>query len=259
MLLRLLVLVFGLGLCTALSWANTLAITPEDKIRHALKESFPEMHIDAIVLSPVPGMYQITSGGTVLYVSEDGRYIVSGELFDLNQRRKNVTELARRDARIQMLQLLDRRTAITFEAPNPKYTVFVFSDFDCTACKAFYAHVSELNLAGVELVFLGFPHEGKNSKGYQQALDVWCAPDRLAAFKAMARDGNLDALKAASKTTRTAICKAPLDEFILLGAKIGVRATPTLALQDGTLVQGVMEPSKLLELLEQVRVGSTNP
>src|SRR5512137_3021662 len=37
-----------------------------------------------VSLSPIPGLYEVTMGGLIAYVTEDGKYLVSGNVYDLD-------------------------------------------------------------------------------------------------------------------------------------------------------------------------------
>ena len=54
-----------------------------DKIKQALKNIVPNSEPDNIVRSPIPGLFEVVYGLQVFYVSEDGRFAMQGDIFDL--------------------------------------------------------------------------------------------------------------------------------------------------------------------------------
>ena len=59
--------------------------------------------------SPVPGIYQVAVGAEVAYVTSDGRYLLEGEIYDL-QTNRNLTEQTREKARVDLLATIDPKT-----------------------------------------------------------------------------------------------------------------------------------------------------
>src|SRR5690606_18114130 len=66
-----------------------------------------------ITESPIPGLLQVTSGSTVAYVTPDGRYLLQGELFDIDSR-ENLTEATRAQGRLDALSAADPQQMIVF-------------------------------------------------------------------------------------------------------------------------------------------------
>ncbi|MCI0404346.1 MAG: DsbC family protein, partial [Acidobacteria bacterium] len=50
-----------------------------------LEGAVPNQKPDRINASPVPGLYELTFGAHVVYVSQDGRYLLNGDVIDLTK------------------------------------------------------------------------------------------------------------------------------------------------------------------------------
>ena len=50
----------------------------------------------------MPGVYQVPVGADIAYVSADGRYIIAGDLYEIDTR-VNITEQGRSAARVKLL------------------------------------------------------------------------------------------------------------------------------------------------------------
>jgi protein-disulfide isomerase len=72
--------------------------------------------------SPIPGLYEVTMGGLVAYVSEDGKFLVSGDVYDLESQ-TNLTAARRSSARAKALAAAPEEDMIIFSPANPKMTV----------------------------------------------------------------------------------------------------------------------------------------
>ena len=59
----------------------------EDAIRKALNKSMPTLKIDSVKSSEAKGLYEVVAGANILYVSEDGKYLLQGHLIDLEARK----------------------------------------------------------------------------------------------------------------------------------------------------------------------------
>ena len=53
----------------------------------------PGAKVDQLKATPIPGMYEYTRGTEIAYVTADGKYAISGDLFDL-AKNDNLTEHA---------------------------------------------------------------------------------------------------------------------------------------------------------------------
>jgi thiol:disulfide interchange protein DsbC len=86
--------------------------TPADP-REAIAAKFPNTKPEQVRPSPVKGIFEVDMGGDTLYVSADGKFAFSGDLYDV-ETRTNLTEVARTGARGKALAKLDERDMIIF-------------------------------------------------------------------------------------------------------------------------------------------------
>ena len=68
------------------------------EVRAKMDEMFQEIRPEHVNASPINGWYTVQKGSIVAYVSEDGRYLLQGDLIDLD-RNVNLSEVSRTDAR----------------------------------------------------------------------------------------------------------------------------------------------------------------
>ncbi|RMD71387.1 MAG: bifunctional protein-disulfide isomerase/oxidoreductase DsbC [Gammaproteobacteria bacterium] len=223
----------------ALAWLSP-AFSGVEAIRQSLSQVLPGEQADSIEPSPVPGLYEVSFGGTILYVSEDGRYLIQGDLLDLKTR-ENITEKKRAKARIKAIESLGEKNMVVFSPPDPKYTITVFTDIDCTYCRKLHSQIKAYNALGIKVRYLAFPRAGIGSPSYEKAVSVWCAEDRQ---KAMT-------LAKAGKPIEKRTCPNPVAKEYQLGKAIGVNGTPAIILEDGTLIPGYVPPERLLKILEE--------
>lgn len=212
----------------------------EQAIRDSFKKSLPSLSIDEIQNSPITGVFQVRSGPVVMYVTQDGRYAISGDILDLSDGETNITENARKKARVTALEKLGTEHMVIYEAPNARHIVTVVTDIDCAYCRKFHQQIADINKRGITVRYLAFPRAGSKSTSYEKAVNVWCADDPKAAMT-KAKQGH----PVPAKTCDNHM----IDEQFHFGVMAGVSGTPTMILEDGTLVPGYYDSENLLNIL----------
>lgn len=226
---------------------SVTAVAAEDeaakKIREALKSLAPNATIESVEPSPVTGLYEVTVGMQVIYMTPDGRYLMQGSLFD-TKTRTDVTSQALAKLRKAALEDVDREQAITFAPPDAKteHEVTIFTDIDCGYCRRMHSQIQEYNDYGIAVHYLFFPRAGVNSHSYEKAVSVWCADDSMQALT--------EAKQGVEPDPRT--CENPVASQFQLGKDLGVQGTPAIIAADGTMLPGYMPPQSLVERLDSL-------
>lgn len=210
----------------------------EDFLRKAVTDVFPGVEITRIKPAPIPGLYEVMLGTDMVYLSEDGRYILEGDLIDLGDR-INLSEQERAAARKRVLESIPVSETIDFVPENARHTVYVFTDITCGYCREFHLDMAELNGKGVAVRYLAYPRAGTGSESFAEMESVWCAADRNAAMT-LAKQGSRVA---------PAQCDNPVKRQYELGQSLGVRGTPAIYLEGGQEMPGYVPPDTLLEAL----------
>src|SRR3546814_7036736 len=65
--------------------------TPAANVRAALLKLDPKMPIESIAAAPLKGFQQVIVGGNALFVSNDGKYLMQGTLYDMTRRSEEHT------------------------------------------------------------------------------------------------------------------------------------------------------------------------
>ena len=224
-----------LGLCVVGSSAFADRGADEAAIRKAL----PGLQIDSIEPAPISGFYEVVVGSHVVYVSSDGRYMLQGDLIDLNTR-LSLTEPRRRAAQSAAIEAVGADKMIVFKPEKPKHHVTVFTDIECGYCRKLHGEIDQYLDAGIEVRYLMFPRAGAGSTAYRKAVAVWCAEDRNAALT--------DAKAGKSIDMKT--CDNPVDEHMELAVTLGLRGTPFIVLDSGQVQPGYVPAKQLARLLE---------
>ncbi|MBE0468792.1 MAG: DsbC family protein [Methyloprofundus sp.] len=217
------------------------AFADKDALKKALAETMPSIAIDDISDSKIKGLYEVMVGSDVFYVSEDGKYLIQGHMFDLAAK-KDLTEDKLAEARAVLINGVAKDQMIIFKAPDNKGTVTIFTDIDCGYCRKLHAEMDKYLAEGITIQYLFYPRAGKDSESYKKAVSVWCADDRNTA---------LTVAKSSSNPPAEKTCKNPVDAHMALGEKLGVRGTPMMVTEKGTIFPGYMPAKQLAEALQQ--------
>jgi thiol:disulfide interchange protein DsbC len=205
------------------------------RMRAALNGAQP----DSVAPTVIPGLYEIVLGGQVLYLSENGRFVVQGEILDLDTQ-ANLTDNRRGELRSRAIEAVGEDNMIVFAPEGPvKHTVTVFTDIDCGYCRRMHEQMSAYHKEGITIRYLWFPREGVGSASFAKSIGVWCAADRLDAMTRAKRGEDIE-----RKT-----CDNPVQAQYELGQQLGVRGTPSLILESGEMIPGFVPPTQLAELL----------
>lgn len=238
----------GLKLLTAMlvvffSAASALAEDAAlEEVRAKMTALFESIEPGNINSSPIDGWYTIQQGSIVAYVSANGRYLLQGDLIDLDSQ-VNLTEQSRNGARRDLIGALADDDTIVFSPAEVKYKVTVFTDVDCTYCRKLHGQIDEYLDQGIQVRYMLYPRNGPASRSWSKSEEVWCAKDRNQALTAAKQDRGFE----------TSQCDdvAAISNHYRIGQEIGLSGTPAIVLEDGTLIGGYVPPAQLGARLQQ--------
>ena len=214
------------------------------RTRDALRSIDPAVEIESISPAPIPGFQQAIVGGQVIYVSDDGKYLMQGTLYDV-QGRRDMGEGALKQLRRKLVASVPVADRIVFAPKDPKYTVTVFTDVECGYCRKFHSQIAEYNRLGIAVQYLAFPRMGLGSADFRKMVAVWCAADRGKALT--------DAKNGRNVPYRA--CTNPVTLEYELGRRAGLTGTPMILAPDGTQLGGYVPPQELKAALDALAKG----
>jgi thiol:disulfide interchange protein DsbC len=218
--------------------------TPEARAIDAIRTINARLAIDHVAPSPLPGFVEIVTGGQVVYVSNDGKYMMQGSLYDLAAK-KDVGESVLAGVRRDLLKRVPESDRIVFAAPNPKHTVVVFTDVECGFCRKFHSQIADYNKAGITVEYLAFPRAGIGSPDYDTMVSVWCSADRKKALTDAKND----------RPIAKRNCSNPVADEYRLGQRAGLEGTPMILSEDGSVLGGYVSPDELRAALDELDAG----
>jgi thiol:disulfide interchange protein DsbC len=215
-----------------------ILMADEAAIKKAIATFMPTEQVDAVKPSEIKGLYEVNAGSNIFYASEDGKYLLQGQLFDVDAK-KNITESKLGAVRKAALDKIGEQDMIVFKAPNSKYTVSVVTDIDCGYCRKLHSEIDQYLAQGITVRYLFFPRAGKGSESYNKAVAVWCAADKNKALTAAKKGDAFD----------TKSCDNPVDKHMQLGDDFGMSGTPMIVTEKGTILPGYVPAAQLAKKL----------
>ena len=221
--------------------APVLAEPDMQVFKREIAERLPGATVDHVAPTPIKGIYEVgIDGGDIVYVSADGRYLLSGVLMDLVTQ-ENLTERVLAGKRVKMLNGVPEDSMITYEPDGEmKHTLTTFTDIDCPYCRKMHREMPLLNRMGIRVRYMLFPRTGVASPSYEKAVSVWCADDQQAEMT-KAKSGAIPEIR---------VCENPVREQMALARRLGLRGTPYTITDTGRAISGYVPAPELFESLE---------
>jgi thiol:disulfide interchange protein DsbC len=214
---------------------------PAADARIELAKKIPGTTPEELHASPIPGMWELVHGTDVAYVTSDGKYAISGDLYDL-AKNDNLTEVRRRDIRRKLLAGVPESDMVIFSPKDPKYTVTVFTDVDCAYCRKLHSQIAEYNRLGVRVRYLFYPRSGPNTDSWTKAEQVWCATNRNEALTRAKQGEELKSPKSCGTS--------PVARDYEMGQQFDIRGTPAIVMNNGEMLGGYLSPMQLVQHLQ---------
>lgn len=207
----------------------------------AAAASIPGVKKEDVRPTPVAGVFEVRRGADIVYMSSDGKYVFTGDLYNVASR-NNLTEAHRRELRQRLIDAVPESQMVIFSPPQPKYTVTVFTDVDCAYCRELHRQIADYNRLGVRVRYIFFPRTGPNTESWHKAEQVWCSADRKSALTRAKLGQALDAKDCGA---------TPVAQEYELGKEIGLEGTPGIVAANGAMIGGYLPPAALVQRLAE--------
>ncbi len=203
------------------------------QLRQALAKTMPKVNPSKISATPVQGLYEVIVGSQVVYMSADARYMIEGDLYDLKTK-INVSETAKSVVRLAAIDELGVDNMLVYKPETVKTTITVVTDIDCPYCRKLHSEIPDYLKNDVEVRYIFMPLKG--SSDMKKTISVWCSDDQQLALDIAKAGGEIE-----EKT-----CDNPIKNHLVLARDLGIRGTPAILLEDGTLLPGYIPVDKLV-------------
>jgi len=203
------------------------------QIAEKFRAMYPNTRFTSVVKAKVTGLYEVQMGDNVAYADDSGRYFIFGHLFDMKEQ---VDLTAQRAAPVKKVEFPSQflSNAIKTVKGDGSRVVAIFSDPDCPYCKKLEGELARMD--NVTIYTFLFPLESLHPEAKTKSIAIWCSPNQEQAWTQAVLTGFVSKLKA---------CNNPVNDNLVLGARLGVTGTPTLIAADGRILPGAVPAEKL--------------
>ncbi|MCJ8337641.1 MAG: DsbC family protein [Pseudomonadales bacterium] len=229
-----------LALSLSISFSTAAVASVEQEITEKIKLINENIQIESVVVSPWPGMYEVTLiSGEVIFSDKNAQYMVVGQMFQLS-RENGFVNLSEQKNQLKVKAVLAAVPAseqIIYPAAGAeKAVITVFTDIDCYYCQKLHKNIPKLQASGVTIKYMAFPRAGVGSPVARQMESIWCSDDPAAALT----------IAKSKREVPKVECDNPVTAQFQLGHKLGVNATPTIFTEQGVKIAGFASVENLL-------------
>lgn len=217
-----------------------------DRVKAAVQKTLgADAPVKAVARTPIPGLFEVSVGGEILYADEKARYVILGGNLVDTQTRQSLTEARQSELNKVDFAKLPFDHAFKYVKGNGSRKIAVFSDPNCPYCKRFEETLKGSKIDNVTVYTFLYPVLGEDSDKKSKA--IWCAPDQLKAW----HDWMLD--KKAPPTPTAKCDDKPVKDNFALGHQLNITGTPTIILSDGRRLPGAVPAEELEKALATVK------
>ena len=228
------------------TWAETPADSDDPLSREALERTVKELlnplgRITYFGEAAIPGLVEIDLDGATFYITENGRYLIPGQIYELRGTGPaSLVEERKAVERKELLATINPSDYVAFRPDRDDPTVLtIFTDVDCTYCRRLHQEIEQFLDHGFEVRYLAYPRAGIGSEVYTKMVSAWCSTDRNTAITRLKNGDEIPPRE----------CTNTIADQYRWGQRVGVTGTPTIILPDGRVIPGYIEAAKLAEEL----------
>ncbi len=212
-----------------------------ESLKAELKKKLPDAPaIQSVRKIPYGNLYEVVTGGEIIYTDDKASFILIGPIVDLNTH-ENVTEKRMAELNAIDFKSLPFDRAIKIVRGNGSRKIALFEDPNCGYCKRF-----ERDFQGVTdvtaYVFL-YPILAPDSVDKSKA--IWCSADPGKAW--------IDTMVHDRLPQTAGKCEAPLEKNVAFGQEKRIHGTPTLIFEDGERIPGAISMTQLEQRFAQAK------
>ena len=222
-----------------------IGVAANSPMTKLLRQRIGNVKIDDVLETSVEDVWQVQIGNRYVYLLNDGKFALMGDLINLENGR-NLTEQSRRVDVVETISEFSEEDLIIFPAKGETKAILnVFTDTSCPYCQKLHSEIDQLQEAGITVRYLPYARGGKSGPGYETLKSVWCAEDRNKAMTD-AKNDRFEGLPSGDCAQ-----SAMIDRGYRAGNRVGIRGTPALVKSNGEKIEGYVPYRELIPQLLQ--------
>jgi len=216
----------------------SVASASEAEVRKNMQLRYPNIPVESVLRTPLPGIYEVYANGVLIYTDEKVSHVfVEGRLIDA-VKRVDLTEARMRKLQTIAFDTLPLDGAFRIVRGNGKRKVAYFADPNCGFCKKFEQELLAVNDVTIHV----FMYPILSPDSFEKSKSVWCSKDRVKAWN--------DWMQRGVVPTAAGTCNTPIEKVVEFGRNKGINGTPTLIFADGSRVPGMIPAAEVQKLLD---------
>lgn len=198
--------------------------------------------IESVKETPYAGLYEVHTGGDIIYTDKAAQYLVVGHVFNAKTS-QDLTKDRLDDINKIKFSDLPLEMAVKMVKGDGKRVIAVFEDPNCGYCKRFRQNtLKDMNNVTVYTFLYNILSEDSVVK----SKNIWCAADRNKAWDEWMVNGKAAPVAPAG-------CATPNDKVLALGQKLRVTGTPAIFFADGSRIPGAIDAKALEAKLASIK------
>ena len=213
----------------------------DEALSAKLRKAFPNLPAEAeFSETAMPGLIELRIGTDVMYTDRTGRFLVRGEVIDM-QNKVNLTQTRLDELMRIPFDQLPVKDGFQIKRGNGKRQLVIFEDPNCGYCKRLERDMA--NMSDMTVTVMLIPVLGQDSRTKSEA--IWCAKDRAKAWE----DWMIDAVKPKEAKCDT----SAIDRNLAFARQHQINGTPTLFFVDGSRVPGAVPAAEIEKRLKALQ------
>ncbi|WP_084001991.1 DsbC family protein [Diaphorobacter sp. J5-51] len=216
-----------------------------EELEKKLTKSMPGLNVESLKETPMPGIFELVSGGDVAYVSADGVHMIQGTLFNVPER-KNLSEQTLGKIRSKSVAALDANSLLVYPAKGKAlHTITVFTDPSCPYCHKLHDELGKLNELGVTVKYALYARSGNGTLTGRQLQTVLCSKNPKQELDRF--------FKNAAQNSEGAECSKAngLEKIAKTAQQVGLQGTPHIVTDSGLSFAGYRPAEELFKVLQR--------
>lgn len=212
--------------------AAAVSVFASEDVQRSFKAQMPNLEIDTVGKTGIPGLYEVVSGNNILYYHPKTGYIIFGEIWSKDG--VSLTEKRREEIMARKVKDISKHFSKAVKVGKGSNVIVEFTNPDCPFCRKAFTYFEGRKDVTEYIFFLG----AVNPKARNKILYVLCSKDREGAYKEV-MSGRLDGKELDVCSGNEA--EGMIDSHTAIAKSVGVTATPTFII-NGRVVVGANIP-----------------
>lgn len=208
--------------------------------RESLENRYPNIVISSITKMD-QDFFEVRVRDEIYYLTIDLKHLIAGNIIELSTG-NNLTENSLKKTRLEYLSNINDDDIILYASEESKYTITIFTDTSCPYCQKLHNEIDNLVSNGINIRYVLFSRNGRDSDAYNDMVSVWCSKDKTKALDEIFSNSFIE-----SNT-----CENPISSNYAKAMNLKVNGTPMIFFEDGSVIPGYVSSDKIIDTIGSI-------